>query len=289
MRERLEIFINKIPLEKLVARLVEQSDMTASESIYYLNTYINETRVALTLIERHLDKNKVILEVGAGLCFFSLFLRSEGYIVTALEPFSGGFDLFSTAQKIVLEHYSYLKLSVINIEADKLTKEHNGTFDLIFSNNVIEHMKPLTANLLGMKTVLDEKGLMVHGCPNYVIPYEPHLQLPVIKRFPALTSYFFSKKVNQKKNIWESLNFITYFDLCRFAKDNQLNMSGRKGVLYDAFCRLEKDSYYRNRQSSKVFWYTYLFLKKTFLIYVLKYWPVAISTPMIVEMRSFDN
>ena len=63
-----------------------------------------------------------------------------------------------------------------------------GQFEFIFSVNVIEHCQPLEPNLEGMAGVLSPGGRMLHTCPNYRVPYEPHLRTPLIPAAPGLTA-----------------------------------------------------------------------------------------------------
>lgn len=59
-----------------------------------------------------------ILEVGSGLCLLSLFLKSQGFDITALVPLEGGFGFgFGFVDKLksnILNYHSSIKLSVIN-------------------------------------------------------------------------------------------------------------------------------------------------------------------------------
>ncbi|TFG60213.1 MAG: methyltransferase domain-containing protein, partial [Nitrospirales bacterium] len=107
----------------------------------------------------------------------------ENYHVIALEPALGGFSVFEEIKNAVLDYYSHIDLAALRISAKDLDPRKHSEFDLIYSNNVIEHIPDLTSTFSAMNSVLSGKGLMVHACPNYVIPYETHFGIPVLKLF----------------------------------------------------------------------------------------------------------
>lgn len=283
--EKLVCFIDNIPVDGLVEKIIASTGEKQPAVLTFLNSFINETYVALNLIRPYLDRQLTFLEVGAGLCFFSLFLRSENYHITALEPVAGGFNHFVAAKQIILAHYANLELLVLDKKAQDLQTQTDGYFDLVFSSNVIEHIPELNLTLTTLAGVLSPKGKMIHGCPNYVVPYEPHLQIPVMKCWPGLSKLVYREKVSNQEQIWRSLNFITYFDIRRFSKRHKMQLCLRKGLTYQAFLRLEKDPYFHNRQSGRTLLTIYKCLKITGLLSLIQYWPAFLSTPMIFELE----
>jgi len=179
IEQQLEEFINEIDVQKCAQEVATRIGDDISATQGKLSIYINEARASLELVKPYLDKNITILEIGAGLCAFSLFLKREGYNVTALEPAAGGFDFFEISKKVLHEQMGDLQLDVIEIKAEELINHTSGHFDLIFSCNVVEHIPDLEEALNGMLSVLAEDGVMVHSCPNYVVPYDPHFSIPV--------------------------------------------------------------------------------------------------------------
>ncbi|MEY8197811.1 MAG: class I SAM-dependent methyltransferase [Colwellia sp.] len=275
--------------DALIDKIVSATDGNSDEVRFFLNNFINETRVALKLLKPYLDHQLTFLEMGSGLGFFSLFLRSENYKVTALEPVAGGFDRFSVAKEIILSHYSgldsALDLLVLDKKAHELDPQVDGHFDVVFSNNVIEHIPELTQTLKALADVLSPQDRMVHGCPNYIVPYEPHLQIPVMGCWPRASEIVYREKVNNMADIWQSLNFSTYFDVRRFARHNKMNLDLRKGLIHQAFLRLESAPYFSSRQKGSAFSMIYKCLKVSGLLSLLKLWPPAFSKLMIFELR----
>lgn len=209
MNKKLESFLASIPIEEISRRLELSHSIDKEYIVKLLETFSNEARVTLDLVGNRLVKNKRVLEIGAGLCLFSLFLKKEGYNIIALEPALGGFGVFEQIKNEILLWYVGLKLEVLNIPADKLNKNNHGCFDIVFSNNVIEHIPNLEESFLAMSEVLSNKGIMLHSCPNYLFPYEPHFGIPVIKPFSKLFKRVFKISSKANSDIWDSLNFIT--------------------------------------------------------------------------------
>lgn len=282
VKENLEVFLKATPGVIVVRELMSQCGMTEQEANTFWDTYLNETRTTLELVQDKILRGDRILEIGAGLCLFSLFLKSLGFEITALEPSIGGFRRFEVAKRVILDAYAGLNLDVLEIPAQKLS-ECKMKFDFIFSNNVLEHIPNIEEAWLAMCQVLAPRGIMLHGCPNYLIPYEPHLGIPVIKNLPRLSSFCFPKLIDQYHELWKSLNFITYNDVQRLAKDNGMTVSFKKGLLVDALGRLDRDPSFRERHSGSFIIAVYFLLKKLRLLGLLSRFPPILSTPMVFQ------
>lgn len=282
LQGRLEEFLQSIPVERLAGKLALHCGMSGEEAEAFLKLYANEMRTALDLIGEKIEPGLKMLEIGAGLCLFSLFLRKQGYDITALEPSAGGFGKFEMAKRIILDAYADLNLRVFEFPAHNLST-CNDKFDLIFSNNVLEHIPNFEETWLGMCAALKPKGMMVHNCPNYFFPYEPHLGIPVFKSFPWLSEVCFRRSVAHYRHIWGSLNFITYFDIRRLAKASGIEVSFKSGLLFEALNRIERDPFFRERHSGSFIIVAHTLLCKIGLLGLLRYIPPALSTPMIFQ------
>ncbi|WP_167631205.1 class I SAM-dependent methyltransferase [Mariprofundus ferrooxydans] len=248
-----------------------------------LETYANESRVTIELIAGHLQPHMRILEVGAGLCLTSLFLRQQGYHITALEPAIGGFDLFARIKQAMLEHYPGIDLQVMEKPAQQLNPTENGCFDLIFSNNVMEHIPDWPAALDAMATVLAEDGVMLHACPNYTVPYEPHYGVPVFRHFVTLSRLLFLRKTHDQ-GIWNSLNFITCRALSAHCNNHDLNCHFEKALLYKALKRIDDDPLFEERHKGAVASIARLIMRSG-LGRLIRHIPPCLATPMVVEIN----
>jgi hypothetical protein len=116
---------------------------------------------------------------------------------------------------------------------------------------------------------------MVHHCPNYIIPFEPHYGLPLVPLFPHLTGKL---KGVYNDGVWQSLNFITYFKIKKIARKAGLKVTFKKDLMADAFERLETDEVYAGRHPmlKKI----YPVLKYSGALWLMRQVPPSLCTPM---------
>jgi len=285
-KERLSRFLAALPAKEIAERVGKESGKSEEDIRKMLAMYGNETYAALELVRPRLDHGKRILEVGAGLCLFSLFLKFEGFDITALEPSTGGFDLFSTIKRAILDHYAELKLDVLEFPAQELSSEVSGRFDLIFSNNVVEHIPQWHEALDSMMRVLETGGSMVHTCPNYSVPYEPHFGIPVVRRLPSLSARLFAGRIATHPGLWESLNFIAQREVEDYCLSKGWQVTFEEELLYRALSRLDSDPDFRARHTSPVVLGGYSFLKSVGLLSLIRRLPPRWTTPMTFTITS---
>lgn len=186
-----------------------------------------------------------VLEVGAGLGLTSAFLARSGVDVTALEPAGSGFEdheLIAPALATAID----ARPDTLAIGAEALRRDEHGRFDLIFSNNVLEHVPDLSAVLAAMTGVMADEGCMVHSCPNYTIPFEPHFGIPLVPLRPALTARVLPASMRDS-GLWHSLNFVRAVDIAADAEALGLVVTFRRGLLAASLDRLTLDPEFRSR------------------------------------------
>ncbi|RME61127.1 MAG: class I SAM-dependent methyltransferase [Caldilineae bacterium] len=247
-----------------------------------LQTFMNEARATLMLVEDMIRPEASCLEVGAGLCLFSLYLKRQGIRIKALEPAIGGYGAFAAIRTALLDHFSGPRLTILECPAQELRRERHGEFDVIFSNNVLEHIPEWPLALQAMIGVLAPNGIMRHACPNYSIPYEPHYGVPVFRHWPGLSRRLFLP-ASADPEIWDSLNFICHRDIRRFCAAHGLSCRFEKGLLYRAMARLLKDPVFQSRHQGAVTRLARL-LHRSGLLGLLKNVPPALATPMIFDI-----
>jgi len=251
-----------------------------------IETYVSEAIFGYQIIEPYLNKESRILECGGGWMLLQSYLKSRGYNVMALEPLGKGFDFFGTAKSQLLGCLDNQDIKVFEIGIEELDYKIQGQFDLIFSINVLEHVDNLELAFRKMSEVLSENGLMIHHCPNYFIPYEPHFGIPLIPFWPQSTKYFFKNKIQANQPLWESLNFITYQKLKKLVDKNSLSIKYQKGILYESFKRLEdKNSEFYKRHNKKFIKSIYWLFKYSGILTLLKYLPGKYLTPMTFILK----
>jgi SAM-dependent methyltransferase len=254
-----------------------QSKSNYNVAPYYaiMDNYIEESVFGLTLLKNLDIEGKKLLEVGAGAGILTAWLLQNGVDAWGIEPSGIGYDFHAEMFTAVKEFYNLPQGRIIDAKAENLSPQLIQNVDVIFSLNVLEHIPPLADAFEGMKSVLANGGKMLHHCPNYSIPFEPHYGLPLVPFFP----HFIGKlKGVYKEGVWQSLNFITYYRVKKIAKQKGLQAVFMKGLMADAFTRLEKDPTYASRH--KVLTALYPILKYTGFIWLLRQIPAAFCTPM---------
>lgn len=290
---RLAAWIDALDPEALAAAVVAEDPTTpravARERV---TTYAHEAFVGLELIEAALDAGpRRVLEVGSGAGILARFLRGEGVDVTGIEPsIDAGFSFMQALDRAVRSRApESCAIDVWSIGAEALDPTTHGRFDLIFSANVIEHVDDLDAAVAGMAGVLDDDGLMLHQCPNYRVPYEPHLGIPLVPGAPASTRALFPDRIAADEGLWNSLNFVTAGRLERVARRHGLRCRFRPGVMARTFERLRDDPSFGARHaglSGLVGRSDALFGAAT---RVLRAVPASWQSPMTVAMRRDDR
>ena len=195
-------------------------------------------------IEKYLDKDKKILEVGGGIHLLTSFLHQD-YDITSIEP--GGFTGFTDElrNKILDQH----KLNVHTTTLENFTTD--SKFDFIFSMNVLEHTDDIKQHITSCMNLLkDEHSLLFIQCPNYTFPFEPHFYKWFIPFFPNFTFATLRKKKLMKElgnakyeNILNNLNFdCTYRNLQKLPLPIKFTHP-----LQDIFTRLDNDVTFKQR------------------------------------------
>ena len=221
-----------------------------------------------------------VLEVGSGMGLLSAFLASQGLDITALEPGLGGFGVSSALAGAASRLEGFPLLKRLDIPAQALQGQ---TFDFIYSINVLEHIPELADAMAGMARVLSADGTMVHTCPNYLVPFEPHFGLPLVPLFPKVTELLVPRL--RTSELWKSLNFVTLPQMKRICTGLKLDVRFERGVLYRAFERLDTDAAFRERQAKGLVKWVYLALKLTGTLTLLKHLPPVLATPMVFELK----
>lgn len=245
-----------------------------------IDTYLEEAQLSLNILSAaNISPKEKILEIGGGLGFLHGYLKKNGFDITSIEPSGPGFDDF---YQFGLKLFDIIKISNDKWfpykaeECDKL----NQKFDVIFSNNVLEHITDIEGAIASMKKILDENGKMIHNTVNYTFPYDAHTQTILIPLIPKKTEIL--KPSLKQDKIWNSINFITSRKIKNISKKNNLNIKFKKGLILNSFKRLDYDEKFRERQKGIV--PIYNILKKTKLINMVNLIPVSLTTPISFEI-----
>ncbi len=248
-----------------------------------LTQFLEEAELTLSLIKDLDLTRKAILEIGGGLGFVYGFLKKKGFNIYGIEPSDSSFnDYFNTAIQLfkIIDVDSSNFYPLLARECTRLNRQ----FDIIFSNNVLEHIPDLEQSLSAMKSVLRPNGLMIHNTINYFVPYEAHLNIVLVPFFPKLTEFF--KPSLKKSSLWNGLNFITTNRLKKICKSNNLCIKFKKDRLQKTFFRLDNNPGFADRQ--RYFVSLYKILKLTRLIKIIDKIPITFTSPITFTIRKIN-
>lgn len=274
-----DVFRKQILSVKNQIRELSRDTTSREKEIFkkILNIYLEEAELTLSLIrEMSVTKKDSLLEVGGGFGLVYAFLKKRGYENTCgIEPCGLGFEGYFTAATELFQ--------IVGVDGSHFypflaqeTEKINKKFDIIFSNNVLEHIPELEESIVSLKHSLTPHGMMIHNTINYFIPYDPHLQIVLFPFFPKLTEWFIPSL--KQSAVWNGISFITTSKLKRVCSAHNLKIEFKKDRLQKTFMRLETDPNFAKRQ--KYFTPVYKILKFTGLLKFLHKIPSALTTPI---------
>ncbi len=271
-------FLTSVTAPECVSFCAVRVNSPQNEVLARIRTYAGEVPFALSLLDGIPLANQRVLDVGAGIGLTSFFLHRAGFNVTALEPGGIGFTINHSLFHALRDHLGCSDVPLLAIGAEALDPDRHGTFDVMFSSNVLEHVSDLPAVVEAMAQTLSPGGLMVHTCPNYTVPYEPHYKMPLLPFVPAATPWAGSRK---SEDLWRSFNFVTVRKLGRLMRSSGLKPVFATGVMARAFERLLTDQGFAERHSPALARLAKM-LNATGGMTLLKSWPPYLATPLIV-------
>ncbi|MBF0176501.1 MAG: class I SAM-dependent methyltransferase [Magnetococcales bacterium] len=276
-------WLDRFRQDDFLAGLAILCDKPKSSLLSILDTYMNEALFYYVDVRLQMSPHHRILEIGSGIGFLSLWIELHGFDVVALEPNAGFFDLFA---KIAMEvrRFAGGKREPLNVTAEQLDPETHGRFDVVFSFNVLEHIDHLEQACAAMVACLAPGGRMMHVCPNYVFPYEPHFGVPLLPGFPGITRRIFDKKISSNQELWLSLNFVTSHRIQRVANRHGLQVTFQPGLMHRFMDRVFTDELFRKRHDAtpggSMLVRILGGLRLCGLLGLLKYVPPGWATPM---------
>jgi 2-polyprenyl-3-methyl-5-hydroxy-6-metoxy-1,4-benzoquinol methylase len=282
LRQRLTETIDMLDLDGAAADIARSLDISAEDAHERLSTYVNESWVALELVEPLLQPGARILEIGSGIGFFAGFLSGQGFDVVELEPVGAGFEFIGAAR-------AALALALddgpdhLDVGVEALDAELHGRFDLIYSLNVLEHVPDWQIALDSAGAVLAPGGTMCQSCPNYSFPYEPHFGIPLLPVRPSETARLLPERITDT-DLWRSLNWVTLKGVRQWADGHDYSIEFEAGRLADALERLSTDEQFANRHS-RLLGVVARTARRLGVFSVLRKMPPSWTSPMIFTVR----
>lgn len=260
-------------------RVFGSTDLSAEQ---FLEIYIEEATYLFDLVRPYLRPGIRILEVGGGMGLFHVMVQAEGADIISLEPSVAGFSIFRDFGLSMLTELTGQPERFLNacVENTNLPDDH---FDMVVSNNVLEHVADPVRALQEMYRVLSYGGMLLHSCPNYLFPYEPHYKVPVIPCAVRFSGKMLWREF-QADSLWQSLNSINAFGVWRIVRQLPGAKLAFRRTMAAILVRLAKGGPLAERHGA----FTRLALAKPVRI-LLEALPSPLLTPMVFEITKSES
>lgn len=169
-------------------------------------------------------KEKKLLEIGAGVGTFLIISRNiYGVDAYGVEPSSNEFCGFQKVSEALLKENNLPENIITNSVAESLPFE-NGSFDLVYSTNVLEHVKDPKKVLSESIRVLKSGGYLQFVIPNYFSFWEGHYGI----FWPCITNKtigkLYAKLISKNPAYVDTLQLINPFYLRKILNELNLNI-----------------------------------------------------------------
>ena len=158
-----EAFCDRLSADELQNTVATDAGVSPDWLAARLRTSLAEARHTLRFVAPELRAGQRILEIGAGLGLTSGFLARVEHDVTSIEPGGEGFEDYRRTNPAIRRAlgvvHPHHEMDVEEVEAARL----GGRFDLVFSNNVLEHVAQPHLALERLDAVLAPGGVMIHN------------------------------------------------------------------------------------------------------------------------------
>ena len=241
---------------------------------------VEEAIQSLGLLKEDDFSGKTVLEVGGGVGLCHIWLQMNRLDIVSIEPSLVGHDSYFRAGVELVKFFGLDATRWMPLRADQVTSI-GRKFDLIFSNNVIEHISNLDESFAQMVAVMKKGGEMRHACPNYALPYEPHFNIFMIPFAEKFSSFLIKK--DWDIDLWRGLNFVTARKVRRLARAHGLEVQFEQGLLYKALTRMDFDNNFQQKRPG--IFAIYRLLKALKVLAIFNWAPAEWLTPMSFRVR----
>jgi SAM-dependent methyltransferase len=247
--------------------------------------YWEESLFTLNIIRKRLppiaDKPR-ILEIGAGIGLVSHILAHCGYDVDAIEPSGGSFEFMEKLGVVIKKRLEDQQFRTCDLQP--LSLEDMDTklkYDFIFSSHVLEHVLDLNCCFKNLRLLSKPGASQTHLCPNYVIPYEPHLGVLLVPFLGRHNRGIYRTSYKKFGKIWDNINFITASRAKTLAAEYEFQICFDDTILQTYLERFQESGELSKRHKNMMF--RVIFLTVRFLTKIVKL-PGSIQSPMLMDL-----
>lgn len=163
-------------------------------------------KIKKILSQERLKKTKSLLDIGTGGGFIASSFSQDGIKVSSVDVVDYRVEKSGYTFKVV---------------TSELLPFSDNSFDVVISNQVIEHVADASLHLQEMKRVLKQDGIIYLASPNKFWLTNPHYKLPFISWLPRPLSALYLRVFRGKKWDIYSLSLRT---LKKLVRQNGLTM-----------------------------------------------------------------
>jgi len=260
--------------------------MPLSESMK-IRTYISEADFYFSILKpdfQEVKKGLTVVEIGSGIGLLSMYIASLGHKVYSFEPQSSGFTDMLKMKEFISECWE-ADFPVVNFINDYYSESYfqeNEKIDYFFSVNVIEHIPNYGELIQAVRKNMNNTSIFRIITSNYLIPYEPHFDIPVILN-KKLTFNLFEKKILNSNvpnplEFWDDLSWPTPSKVKKSVIDSGMSVVFSRQTSKSYLERPVKDEAFKQRKNKLTF--QLISLISRILIPVLSFVPITLM-PMI--------
>ena len=247
--------LNRIKLESLL------STMPISESLK-IKTYIGEADFYFSILKpdfQAIKKGSTVVEIGSGTGLLSMYLASLGHKIYSFEPQSSGFTDMLKMKELIQTCWEneIPDVKFINDYYSETYLLENEKVEYFLAINVIEHI-PDYANLIhSVKEKMNRDSIFRIICPNYLIPYEPHFDIPIFfnkkSTLKLLRGKVLSSNIPNPLEFWEDLSWPTPSKLKRAIKNSEMSSAFSRQTTKSYLERPFTDNSFKERKNKTTF------------------------------------
>jgi hypothetical protein len=272
--------LNSIKLENLL------STMPISERLK-IRTYIGEADFYYSVLKsdfQAIKKGSTVVEIGSGTGLLSMYIASLGYKVYSFEPQSSGFTDMLRMKEILRECWEsdFPVANFINDYYSESYFKENEEIAYFLAVNVIEHIPNYGDLIQSVRKKMNSNSIFRIICPNYLIPYEPHFDIPIIFNKKStlflLRNKILSSDLSDPLEFWNDLSWPTPSKVKKAVMDSRMSIVFSRQTTKSYLERPVMDDSFKQRKNKLTFQVIKLISKV--LVPVLSFVPLTL-TPLI--------
>ncbi|MBI2065069.1 MAG: class I SAM-dependent methyltransferase [Candidatus Yanofskybacteria bacterium] len=211
-------FTNKNPGKDLFSEKTSKIEQRYREylDLENLNSTNDTARLINNIATKILKKTGYldVAEIGSGIGGLAVALAILGkHQVTGIEPEISAIK----ASRLRAEKYPDIKTSFIQGYGEKIPLPDNS-FDLVYSQSVLEHVADVTRVLSEAYRILRPGGVIYIETPNYLWPIEQHYRILFPPLLPKSLAHLYLKLRGKNPAGIDTINYVIPQNISRYLK-----------------------------------------------------------------------